>query len=120
MTELKPGLITLWFCHQPDAAGADYPAARIECDRPGASAEAARFRVRLVSGDPGLEMLANAASAAAGALSGAPDRDELRQRENRFETAVTTVIHAASGRLRATSPASAPGGPGQDASTSAA
>jgi hypothetical protein len=120
MTELKRGLITLWFCHQRDAAGADYLAARIECDRLGASAEAARFRVQLVSGDPGLEMLADAAFAAAGALSGSPDRDELRERENRFEAAVTTFIHAASGRLRATSPASAPGGPGQDASTSAA
>jgi hypothetical protein len=43
-----------------------------------------------------------------------------RERENRFEAAVTTFIHAASGRLRATSPASGPGGPGQDASTSAA
>ena len=67
MTELKRGLITLWFCHQRDAARADYLAARIECDRLGASAEAARFRVQLVSGDPGLEMLANAAFAAAGA-----------------------------------------------------
>ena len=51
--ELKRGLITLWFCHQRDAAGADSLAARIECDRLGASAEAARFRVQLVSGDPG-------------------------------------------------------------------
>jgi hypothetical protein len=120
MTELKRGLITLWFCHQRDAAGADYLAARIECDRLGASAEAARFRVQLVSGDPGLEMLAKAAFAAAGALSGSPDRDELRQRENRFEAAVTMFIHAASGRLRTTAAASAPGIPGQEASTSAA
>jgi hypothetical protein len=33
MTELKRGLITLWFYHQRDAAGADYLAARIECHR---------------------------------------------------------------------------------------
>ena len=36
MTELKRGLITLWFYHQRDPAGADYLAARIECDRLGA------------------------------------------------------------------------------------
>ena len=52
MTELKRGLITLWFYHQRDAAGADYLAARIECDRLGASAEAAQFRVQLVSETP--------------------------------------------------------------------
>jgi hypothetical protein len=120
MTELKRGLITLWFHHQRDAAGADYLAARIECDRLGASAEAARFRVQLVWGDPEVGMLADAAFTAVGALSSSPDRNELRERENHFEAAVTMFIHAASGRLRATAPASAPGRPGQDATTSAA
>jgi hypothetical protein len=120
ITELKRGLITLWFYHQRDAAGADYLAARIECDRLGASAEAARFRVQLVSGDPEVEMLADAAFTAVGALSGSPDRSELREREDRFEAAVMMFIHAASGRLRATAPASAPGRPGQDGPTSAA
>ena len=119
MTELKRGLITLWFYHQRDAAGEDYAAARIECDRLGASAEAARFRVQLVSGDPEVEMLANAAFTTVGALSSSPDRDELRERENHFEAAVTTFIHAASGQLRTTVPASVPGRPSQDAPTSA-
>ena len=119
MTELKRGLITLWFYHQRDAAGEDYAASRIECDRLGASAEAARFRVQLVSGDPEVEMLANAAYTAVGALSSSPDRDELRERENHFEAAVTTFIHAASGRLRTTVPASVPGRPDQDAPASA-
>ena len=118
MTELKRGLITLWFHHQRDAAGADYLAARVECDRLGASAEAARFRVQLVSGDPEVEMLADAAFTAAGALSGSPDRDELREREDHFEAAVTMFIHAASGQLRATTRVPAPGRPGQDAPTS--
>ena len=120
MTELKRGLITLWFHHQRDAAGADYLAARIECDRLGAGAEAARLRVQLVSDDPEVEMLASAAFTAVGALSSSPDRDELRERENHFEAAVTMFIHAASGRLRTTAAASAPGIPGQEASTSAA
>jgi len=119
MTELKRGLITLWFYHQRDAAGADYLASRIECDRLGASAEAARFRVQLVSGDPEVEMLANAVFTAVGALSSSSDRDELRERENHFEAAVTTFIHAASGRFRTTVPASTPGRPGQDAPASA-
>jgi hypothetical protein len=60
MTELKRGLITLWFYQRRDAAGADYLATRIECDRLGASAEAARFRVQLVLGDPAVMMLADA------------------------------------------------------------
>jgi hypothetical protein len=119
MTELKRGLITLWFYQRRDAAGADYLATRIECDRLGASAEAARFRVQLVLGDPEVMRLADAAFTAAGALSRSADRDELRERENRFEIAVTLFMHAASGRLRMTSSASAPGSPGQDAPTSA-
>jgi hypothetical protein len=118
MTELKRGLITMWFHHQRDAAGADYLAARVECDRLGASAEAARFRVQLVSGDPRVEMLTDAAFTAAGALSSSPDLDELRERENHFEAAVTTFIHAASGQLRATTRVPAPGRPGQDVPTS--
>jgi hypothetical protein len=65
-------------------------------------------------------MLANAAFVAVGALSSSPDRNELREREDHFEAAVTTFIHAASKQLRATAPASAPGRPGQDAPTSAA
>ncbi len=102
MTELKRGLITLWFYHQRDAAGAEYLATRIECDRLGASAEAARFRVQLVSGDPGVGMLADAAFVAVGALSSSPDRSELRAREDRFEAAVTAFIHAAAERLHGT------------------
>jgi hypothetical protein len=120
MTELKRGLITLWFYQRRDAAGADYPATRIECDRLGASEEAARFRVQLVSGDPEVMMLADAAFTAAGALSSSTDRDELRERENRFEAAVTMFMHGASGRLRMTASAPVPGRPGPDAPTSAA
>ena len=68
MTELKRGLITLRFYYQRDAAGADYAAARIECDRLGASAEAARFRVQLVSGDREVEMPHSLRSAPSAAL----------------------------------------------------
>jgi hypothetical protein len=106
MSELKRGLVTLWFYHQRDPAGAEYLATRIECDRLGASAEAARFRVQLVSGDPGLGTLADAAFTAVGALSGSPDRSELREREDHFEAAVTMFIRAASGQLGVSAPAS--------------
>jgi hypothetical protein len=108
MTELKRGLITLWFHHQRDAAGADYLATRIECDRLGATAEAARFRVQLICGDPGVATLADAAFTAVGTISSSPDRNELRERENRCEAAVRLFIHAASEQLRTPAPASAP------------
>jgi hypothetical protein len=100
MTQLKRGLVTLWFYRQRDAETADYLAARIEADRLGASAEAARFRVQLVAGEPRLVRLADAAFTAVGAISGSADRNELRERENDFETAVTAFIHSGSRRLR--------------------
>jgi hypothetical protein len=120
MTGLKRGLVTLWFCHRRDPAGAEYLAARVECDGLGASAEAARFRVQLVSGDPEVMTLADAAFTAVGALSSSADRNELRDREDRFEAAVTMFIHAASRRLRMNAPAPAPGRPGSGAPASTA
>jgi hypothetical protein len=119
MAELKRGLVTLWFYRQRDPAGADYLAARIEGDRLGAGAEAARFRVQLVSGDPHLGTLADAAFTAVGAMSGSSDRDELRERENQFEAAVTAFILAAASQLQVASP-SWPGRSGQTAPASAA
>ena len=115
MTELKRGLITLWFHRRRDAAGDDYLATRIECDRLGATAEAARFRVQLILGDPEAGMLADAAFTAVAALSSSPDQSELREREHRFEAAVTIFIHAASERLRMTAPPSVPGRPRENA-----
>jgi hypothetical protein len=104
LTELKRGLITLWFYRQRDAAGADYQATRVECDRLGASAEAARFRVQLVSDDSGLVSLADYAFHAIGTIHTASDRHELREHETRLEAAVTEFIHAAALRLRAAAP----------------
>jgi hypothetical protein len=100
LTELKRGHITLWFHRQRDPAGADYQAARIECDRLGANAESARFRVQLVSDDSELMMLADSAFASVGSIDGASDRGELQEHENRFETAVKVFIRAAAERLR--------------------
>jgi hypothetical protein len=90
LTELKRGLITLWFCRRDDPDGDAARAARTECDRLGAAAETAQFRVQLICGDPELMNLADAAFAAAvgGAISGTPGRTELRAAEEQFEAAV--------------------------------
>ena len=101
LTELKRGLVTLWFYARRGENGAEYLATRIECDRLGASAEAARFRVQLVSGEPGLMSLADLAFTAIGAIHTATDRSELHERENRLEAAVKEFIQAAAARLRA-------------------
>jgi hypothetical protein len=104
LTELKRGLVTLWFMRQRGEDKADYQATRVECDRLGASAEAARFRVQLVSGDVDLMSLAGAAFTAIGTIRSAPDRGELREHENRFEATVKEFIQAAAIRLRAAIP----------------
>lgn len=104
LTELKRGLVTLWFYARRGEDGAEYLATRIECDRLGASAEAARFRVQLVSGEPGLMSLADSAFTAIGAIHTAADRSELHERENRLEATVKEFIQAAAARLRAATP----------------
>ena len=104
LTELKRGLVTLWFYAQRGEDGSEYQATRIECDRLGASAEAARFRVQLVSGDSGLMSLADSAFTAIGAIHAASDRSELHERESRLEAAVKEFIQAAAARLCAATP----------------
>jgi hypothetical protein len=66
-------------------------------------AEAARFRVQLVSGDSPLMGLADSAFSALGAIRTAPDIDELRVIEKRFENALKEFIAAAGARLRVVS-----------------
>jgi hypothetical protein len=102
LSELKQGLIRIWF-HREDPSGSAWKDARVEGDRLGAAAEAARFRVQLVSGDSQLMGLADSAFSALGAVRTAPDIDELREVEKRFENAVKEFIAAAGARLRAVS-----------------
>jgi hypothetical protein len=100
LTALKRGLITVWFRRKDE----DEPVlkeAHTEADQLGASAEAARFRVQLVSGDPRLMMLADSAFAALGAIRAASDRTEVVEVEKRFEGAVKEFIAVAGARLRA-------------------
>ena len=101
MSELKQGLIRVWF-HREDPTGSAWREARVEGDRLGAAAEAARFRVQLVSDDPQLEELADSAFSALGAIGTASDSNELRRIEEDFEGAVKEFIAAAGARLRAT------------------
>jgi hypothetical protein len=82
--------------------GPAWKAARIECDQLGASAEAARFRVQLVSGDPGLVMLADSAFSALGPIRTASDRKDMTEIEKRFENSVKEFVAVAAARLRAT------------------
>ena len=102
LSELKQGLIRIWF-HREDPSGSAWKEARAEGDRLGAAAEAARFRVQLVSGDSQLMGLADSAFSALGAIRTAPDIDELREIEEKFENAVKEFIAAAGARLRAVS-----------------
>jgi hypothetical protein len=90
----------LWF-HRKDEGGPAWKEARTEADQLGASAEAARFRVQLVSGDSQLMMLADSAFAALGAIRTASDRTEMIEVEKRFEDAVKEFAAAAGARLRA-------------------
>jgi hypothetical protein len=106
LTELKRGLITLWFCRRRDPDGDEARAARTECDRLGAASETAQFRVQLVCGNLELINLADAAFAAVGggAISDTPGRTEVRAAEDRFEAAVKAFISAAAEQLRAIHP----------------
>lgn len=101
LTELKRGLVTLWFSRQRDPDGDEARAIRTECDRLGAAAETAQFRVQLVCGNLELMNLADAAFAAVGgAISDTPGSAELRAAENKFEAAVKAFISAAAEQLR--------------------
>ncbi|MEV8631820.1 hypothetical protein AB0395_09200 [Streptosporangium sp. NPDC051023] len=94
VSELKRAVVTAWL-RRSDQAG--LAQALAEADRLGALAEAARFRLLLVSGQP--EPLADAAFAHMDALRDATDRAELKTREAEFEAAVAAFVTAAAKSL---------------------
>jgi len=104
ITELKRGIVSLWFRRQEDPGGAEYRMARAECDRLGAAAEQAQFRMRLISEDPDLAMLADAAFAATGSIGHAADKGQLSEREAYCLDTLNAFIAGAAAQLR--SPAS--------------
>jgi MoxR-like ATPase len=100
ITELKRGVVSLWFHRQDDPDGAAYQIARAECDRLGAAAEHAQFRMRLISEDADLAILADAAFAAAGSIERAADRGQLVERETHCLEALNAFIAGAAVQLR--------------------
>jgi hypothetical protein len=73
---------------------------RIECDRLGAAAEEAIFRMQLVVDDSTVAKLADAAFATVGTFGDAEDLEELRRNEDAFEDAVKKFIGATAESLR--------------------
>jgi hypothetical protein len=95
LTELKRGTISLWLRKQEDRGGPEHRALRVECDRLGAIAQAARFRIQLLSVDADVDRTADAAFTSIGELRKSTNWDELHRREDRFEVAVKDFIEAA-------------------------
>jgi hypothetical protein len=101
VTELRRGVISLWFRLQDDPRGGDaVTSALVEADRLGAVADHARFRVQLVAEDPVLVTLADAAFEPVAAIRRAADRKELVEHERQSHEAVAAFIAAASAQVR--------------------
>jgi MoxR-like ATPase len=99
VTELKRGVVNLWFRRQEDPDGAEYVLARAECDRLGAAAEHAQFRMRLITEDPDLAALADAAFAAIDSISRATGQAQLAESETMCLDALNVFIAEAAAQL---------------------
>jgi hypothetical protein len=100
ITDLKRGVVNLWFRRQDAPGSAEYLKARAECDRLGAAAEQAQFRMRLISEDLDLAALADAAFATIGMIDRATDKDHLVERETQCLKALNAFIAHAAAQLR--------------------
>jgi hypothetical protein len=101
ITELRRGVISLWFIRQrDDAARPELYAARTETDRLGAAADHARFRIQLLAEEPDLVALADAAFEPIGAIHHAANLAELRDHENRCQDRLKAFITAAGAQVR--------------------
>ncbi|MFJ5547231.1 hypothetical protein [Streptomyces sp. NPDC093225] len=100
VTDLKRGMITLWFRRNRTPRDEESLfTALLESDRLGAAAETAAFRLRLVADDPGLRPLMDAISDKLGEITHAQDRRSLVEIERDFEQRVRSFIDAAADRL---------------------
>ncbi|MFI7674715.1 hypothetical protein [Actinophytocola sp. NPDC049390] len=97
ITDLRQAVITLWFTHQGDA---DPASAQTEADRRGATADHARFTVRLLTEDPAVLHLVDETFAPITAIAEAPDLAALKEHEARSQTALDTFIQAAGRHVR--------------------
>jgi hypothetical protein len=100
ITELKRGIIGCWFRRRDTPGSAAYLEARAECDQLGAAAEQTQFRMRLISEDPALAALADAAFATIGAIDRATDNDQLAERETQCLKTLNAFIAHAAAQLR--------------------
>ncbi|SFW81560.1 hypothetical protein [Amycolatopsis australiensis] len=97
ITTLRQKVIALWFLKQ---RGADTQSAHAEADRCGAAADHARFEVRLLTEDPELRRLADAAFGPIAAIGDAADHAEVRAHEHRSQEILTAFVQAAGRQLR--------------------
>ena len=96
ITELKRAVIATWFKRDQDVA--ELHAMLGESDRFGAAAEAAKFRMLLVTDDDEVRRRADSAFAGVGRIGKAGGLVELKEREREFEAAVLEFV-AGAGRL---------------------
>ncbi|MGW6935308.1 hypothetical protein ACWGE0_34970 [Lentzea sp. NPDC054927] len=102
ITELRRGVISLWFVRlrKDDPADPDLLAAHAESDRLGAAAAHARFRVQLMADDADLVALAEAAFGPIAAIRASADRAELVEHEDLSEERIRAFIIAAGAQVR--------------------
>ncbi|MEU5424239.1 hypothetical protein AB0H73_01330 [Streptomyces olivoreticuli] len=99
VTALKQGTVALWFRLQGDTESPETRHAFTECDRLGAAAENAQFRVQLLAEDAVLTALATAAFDAIGPIRSASTRTELAEREQELQDALNAFIAAAAAQI---------------------
>lgn len=99
MADLRRAVITLWFALRREPDGDDTRAAHVEADQRGAEADRARFAVRLLTDDPEVLRLADAAFDPIDAIRTAEDRAGLRAHEERSQAVLTEFIQAGGRQL---------------------
>jgi hypothetical protein len=103
VTELRRGVISLWFIRlrtSDDRADPELLGAYTESDRLGAAAAHARFRVQLLANEADLLALADAVFPPITAIRNAVDRAELARHEDRSEENLKVFIEAAGAQVR--------------------
>ena len=102
ITELRRGVITLWFhrLRQSDSADPELLAAFTEADRLGAAADHAQFRVQLLAGEGELIALAEATFDPIDSIRSAANRAELVKHEELCQDKLKTFIAAAGSQVR--------------------
>lgn len=100
VTELRRGVISLWFHRRNRTEGPELVALHTESDSLGAAADHARFRIQLLADDLQLVALADAAFEPISAIRHAADLADLKEHETRCQNALTAFITAARAHVR--------------------